>query len=167
MPGRAVAVLLQALQLRRAEGRGQRPGHGHAHATGTHGTGVKEPPPLLGAGLSRAGGSGGRGRRPTAPWPEGNGRPRLGQRAANALAPGSALAPWPRMRGALTAPAPERARPRRPRLAVRGWGCPGGGEALGRGGVRPAPPPPQAAGGQGRGCPRGEAAVRAPLISAG
>lgn len=36
LPGRAVAVLLQPLQLRRAEGRGQSPGHGHA--------GTAEPP---------------------------------------------------------------------------------------------------------------------------
>lgn len=113
-PGRAVAVLLQALQLRRAEGRGQRPGHHHARTTGTDGTGVKEPPPPLGAGLSRAGGSGGRGRRPAAAGVEGNGRPCLGRRAANALAPCPAWAPWPRMRG----PSPVAGRAPWPRPAV-------------------------------------------------
>lgn len=78
-PGRAVAVLLQALQLRRAEGRGQSPGHGHAAAgttaqprTGQHrGQAAAAAAAARGGAELSAAAGGGRGRRPAAALREG------------------------------------------------------------------------------------------------
>lgn len=82
--GRAVAVLLQPLQLRRAEGRGQTPGRGHLAASGS---GSGSAPPGQGTARGRLRGQAaaaaaarggaeaaagdGRGRRPAAALPEG------------------------------------------------------------------------------------------------